>query len=769
MKDKLDKLKQAFEQEPEIKASDRAKKIAMQSAMQAFEKQQNKKNENNFQGNSEHARQKDEDRKKAGLFNLLDWSKLMKYSYLFPVAAAGTLAVSVLVLNPQIFQNRERDDYLSQKTSNELNETLNSNVKSKTEVAKNIEEKTLSTVVDQNIAEPALAEAPSVKVTPVQPQHKIVQKPQDAKQVNKANPEYVGGKIGMGVTDDDATDVQFNQILSESENQSTSSGLWAGNNNKRNESSARERSAQVNHNWVSKEPTRHISSLKQPSPESDRKTVSHQASPVGNDKFEPIKTNSLKLTKYNPVSTFSIDVDTASYSFMRSSLNQGRLPQKDAVRVEELINYFPYDYEQPKDATLPFKVSTTVTPTPWNENTKLLHIGIKGYDLPKQENPKSNLVFLLDTSGSMNQENKLPLLINSFKLLLSTLQDDDTVSIVAYAGSAGQVLEPTKVKEKAKIILALERLRAGGSTAGGQGIRLAYQLAEANYDKDAVNRVLLATDGDFNVGIRDKEELKGFVERKRKSGVYLSVLGFGKGNYNDALMQKLAQNGNGNAAYIDSLSEARKVLVEEASSTLFTIAKDVKIQMEFNPKTVAEYRLIGYETRALKREDFNNDKVDAGDIGSGHTVTAIYEITPVDSENKAIDPLRYGQDIATEIKATEKKTAEDKQETKVKQSEYGFLKIRYKLPDENTSKLIQTPIHIADAVENINSASIETKFATAVAAFGQLLRDGKYTKSFSYDDVIELAQNAKGKDPYGYRAEFITLVRLAKTAQALPQ
>ena len=463
---------------------------------------------------------------------------------------------------------------------------------------------------------------------------------------------------------------------------------------------------------------------------------------VGKDKFEKIKTNSLKLTKDEPVSTFSVDVDTASYSFMRSSLNRGLLPQKDSIRIEELINYFPYDYPQTDNRGQPFKVSTSVTPTPWNANTKLLHIGIKGYQLPKKDNPKSNLVFLLDTSGSMNQENKLPLLINSFKLLLSTLQDDDTVSIVAYAGSAGTVLEPTKAKEKAKIIQALERLRAGGSTAGGQGIRLAYQLAEANFNKEAVNRVLLATDGDFNVGINNPEELKGFVERKRKTGVYLSVLGFGRGNYNDALMQKLAQNGNGNAAYIDSLNEARKVLVEEASSTLFTIAKDVKIQMEFNPKTVSAYRLIGYETRALKREDFNNDKVDAGDIGVGHTVTAIYEITPINSKNKAIDPLRYAQ----------KKAGKTKLDSNIKSSEYGFLKLRYKLPNENKSKLLQTPIQIADTARSIDSTSTETRFATAVAAFGQLLRDGKYTKSYKFDDVIKLAQSAKGKDQFGYRA-----------------
>ncbi len=350
------------------------------------------------------------------------------------------------------------------------------------------------------------------------------------------------------------------------------------------------------------------------------------------------------------------------------------------------------------------------------------------------------------------------MLKNSFKLLLSTLQPTDTVSIVAYAGSAGTVLPPTKVTEKATIIQALERLNAGGSTAGGEGIRLAYQLAEANYDKNAVNRVILATDGDFNVGINHKEALKSFIERKRQSGVFLSVLGFGMGNYNDALMQTLAQNGNGNAAYIDSLSEARKVLVEEASSTLFTIAKDVKIQMEFNPKAISQYRLIGYETRELKREDFNNDNVDAGDIGAGHTVTAIYEITPVGAESNTVDPLRYG---AKKAEASETLTPS------IKPSEYGFLKLRYKLPNETKSQLMVTPIHIADTAKSIDDVSSETRFATAVAAFGQLLRGGTYTHTYSHDDIIALAQSAKGDDVFGYRAEFMTLVRLAKTAEGL--
>ncbi|MDJ0613839.1 MAG: VWA domain-containing protein [Rhizobiaceae bacterium] len=472
----------------------------------------------------------------------------------------------------------------------------------------------------------------------------------------------------------------------------------------------------------------------------------------GRDKFEEIETNPIKVVSEDPVSTFSVDVDTASYAFMRSSINNGVLPQKDAVRVEELINYFDYAYDVPEDRSEPFKANITIVPTPWNEGTKLMSIGIKGYELAREEAPPANLVFLIDTSGSMNDPNKLPLLRNSFKLLLSTLRPDDTVSIVTYAGNAGTALEPTKVSESSKILSALDNLNASGSTAGAEGIRQAYNLAESSFKADGINRVILATDGDFNVGISNPEELKGFVERKRKTGVTLSVLGFGRGNYNDALMQKLAQNGNGNAAYIDTLSEARKVLVEEAGSTLFPIAKDVKLQVEFNPALVSEYRLIGYETRALKREDFNNDKVDAGDIGAGHTVTALYEITPVGSSAQRIDDLRYGENATT--------LAADS-------SEYAFLKMRYKLPDSDISQLVTRPVTVADEVSSTVAASTDARFAVSVAAFGQMLRGGEYTGSYTYDDVIALAQSGKGDDEFGYRAEFINLVRLAKTAATL--
>ncbi len=466
----------------------------------------------------------------------------------------------------------------------------------------------------------------------------------------------------------------------------------------------------------------------------------------GRDKFSDIKENNVKAVQAEPVSTFSIDVDTASYSFMRATLNNNAMPPADAVRTEELINYFPYEYEAPKDKAQPFKANVSVFATPWNADTKLMHIGIKGYQLEQKEKPRSNLVFLVDTSGSMNAPDKLPLLRNSLKLLLDSLKDNDTVSIVTYAGSAGTALEPTKVKDKAKILAVLDNMTSGGSTAGAAGIRQAYTLAEQNLDKEGVNRVILATDGDFNVGITDPEELKRYVEEKRKTGVFLSVLGFGQGNYNDALMQTLAQNGNGNAAYIDNLNEARKVLVEEAGSTLFTIAKDVKIQVEFNPAVVAEYRLVGYETRLLNREDFNNDKVDAGEIGAGHTVTAIYEITPVGSKSKQVDPLRYQK--------------EEKAGAPVANNgEYGFVKIRYKLPNEDVSKLITQAVD-ASAEKNV---SADARFAAAVAAFGQKLRGESFTQGYSYDDLIASAEAAKGADKFGYRAEFVNLARLAKT------
>jgi len=469
--------------------------------------------------------------------------------------------------------------------------------------------------------------------------------------------------------------------------------------------------------------------------------------PEDRERFERFGTNPVRSALESPVSTFSIDVDTASYAFARRSLKEGFLPERDSVRVEEMINYFPYDWAGPQSAEVPFNTTVTVTPTPWNADTRLMHVAIKGYDVQPAEKPHSNLVFLIDTSGSMNAADKLPLLKNSFRLLVERLEADDTVSIVTYAGNAGTVLEPTKVSDKAKILAALDRLEAGGRTAGEAGIVEAYRLAEESFVKDGVNRIMLATDGDFNVGQTSDEALKRLVEEKRGSGVFLSVLGFGRGNLNDAMMQTIAQNGNGTAAYIDTLAEAEKVLVEEASSSLFTIASDVKIQVEFNPARVAEYRLIGYETRALAREDFNNDKVDAGDIGSGHTVTAIYEITPVGSPARLIDDLRYGEAGQGGGGANA--------------GEYAFVKIRYKTPGEATSKLIETPVTDANAVAAFTEAGEDLRFSVAVAAFGQKLRGTDALADYGYDKVMEIAAAARGADPFGYRAEFLSLVRLA--------
>ena len=465
------------------------------------------------------------------------------------------------------------------------------------------------------------------------------------------------------------------------------------------------------------------------------------------EEYAEYQSNPVKLVQQEPVSTFSVDVDTASYSLVRNQLNNGYLPKPQAVRVEEFINYFDYDYPTPKSKRQPFASSISVFDSPWNKGKKLIHIGIKGYDIAKDETPDSNLVFLLDVSGSMNSANKLPLVKQSIGLLLETLKPSDTISIVVYAGAAGTVLEPTKVSEKQKIYTALQNLSAGGSTAGGAGIQLAYNLAEKNFDEEAVNRIILATDGDFNVGASSNEDLKTLVERKRKSGVFLSVLGFGRNNYQDDMMQTLAQNGNGVAAFIDSLSEAKKVLVDQATSSLFTIAKDVKLQVEFNPAAVSEYRLVGYETRHLNREDFNNDKVDAGDIGAGHTVTAIYEITPTGSSAASIDKPRYAQNTISKSK-------------EAKSNEYGFLKIRYKLPNENKSKLIEAAISKGES-----KARSEAQFSIAVAGFAQLLSGSNHTGDLSFDDVIEAANQAKSNDPFGYRAEFIQLVRMAKIAK----
>ncbi|OQW60872.1 MAG: hypothetical protein A4S17_09865 [Proteobacteria bacterium HN_bin10] len=473
---------------------------------------------------------------------------------------------------------------------------------------------------------------------------------------------------------------------------------------------------------------------------------------IDRENYEDVDTNPIRMVSTDPVSTFSIDVDTASYSNVRRLLMSGRLPPQDAVRTEELINYFRYDYPLPQSREQPFSTNVTVAPSPWAEGRQLVHIGLQGYNIVPRERPPLNLTLLLDVSGSMAAENKLPLVIQSMRMLVEQLNARDRVSIVVYAGAAGAVLEPTPGNERGRIVAALENLHAGGSTAGGEGLRLAYALTEQNFRRGAVNRVIIATDGDFNVGISDPEELEDFVERKRDTGIYLSVLGFGGGNYNDLLMQRLAQNGNGVAAYIDTLNEARRVLRDEMAANMFTIAQDVKIQVEFNPARVAEYRLIGYETRMLNREDFNNDRVDAGEIGAGHAVTAIYEIVPVGGRTFN-DPLRYQSERAPPSTA----------------NELAFLRIRYKLPGQDTSRLIERPITDRDAVRDIASAPESTRWATAVAGYGQLLRHDQFLATgYGYDDVIRLAQSARGSDEFGWRAEFIQLARAAQSAAALP-
>lgn len=456
--------------------------------------------------------------------------------------------------------------------------------------------------------------------------------------------------------------------------------------------------------------------------------------------FANADTNPLKVTSQDPVSTFSIDVDTASYAIVRNSIMRGQLPPADAVRVEEMINYFPYDYAAPEAGGNPFQPTVSVMQTPWNADTQLVHIALQG-ELPVvADRPALNLVFLIDTSGSMADPSKLPLLKQSFLLMLDQLHPEDEVAIVEYAGSAGQVLAPTPASERSKIRDALNSLGAGGSTNGQGGLEQAYTIAESMTKNGEVSRVLLATDGDFNVGLSDPSELKDYIAKKRDTGTFLSVLGFGRGNLNDQTMQTLAQNGNGTAAYIDTLSEAQKVLVDQLSGALFTIASDVKVQVEFDPTQIAEYRLIGYETRALNREDFNNDKVDAGDLGAGHTVTALYEITPVGSPARLTDPLRYDAEQVTEERA-----------------ELGFLKLRYKEPGAATSQLIETPILRSAA------ASTEAQFAVAIAGFGQILRGTSSLGDWSLSDAIILATESKGEDTFGYRAEAIQLMRLAES------
>ena len=469
--------------------------------------------------------------------------------------------------------------------------------------------------------------------------------------------------------------------------------------------------------------------------------------PLYRENYQHLETQNVMSVASSPVSTFSIDVDTGAYSNMRRWLNQGQLPPEDAVRVEEFINYFNYDYPLPESRNAPFQVSTEIAPTPWNANTRLLRIGIQGYKVPKTQLPASNLVFLIDVSGSMNSTDKLPLLQQALTMLVGQLDARDSISMVVYAGASGVVLPPTTGDRKADILTALQQLRAGGSTNGAAGIRLAYQMAQQSYIPNGVNRVILATDGDFNVGLASTEELIDLIQRKRKAGIALTTLGFGSGNYNDHLLEQLADEGNGNYAYIDRLHEAKKVLAEELSATLLTIAKDVKIQIEFNPERVSEYRLIGYENRMLNEEDFANDKVDAGEIGAGHRVTALYEISLAGSNGQRLPTRRY-----------QSETSVSKPGNSSFNNELAHLRIRYKLPNESVSKLIQAPVMDS----GINARGGDSfNFAASVAAFGQKLRGGKYLEDFSYDDIAQLARQSRGSDPHGYRSEFMQLVELA--------
>jgi Ca-activated chloride channel family protein len=456
-----------------------------------------------------------------------------------------------------------------------------------------------------------------------------------------------------------------------------------------------------------------------------------------------------------PVSTFSIDVDTGSYSNMRRWINQGQLPPENAVRIEEFINYFDYDYETPQDSSQPFSVATEIGVTPWNPATRLMRIGIQGYDIPESSLPSSNLVFLVDVSGSMQSADKLPLLKQALSMLARKLDTNDSISIVVYAGASGVVLDSASGDRKADVIAALEQLEAGGSTNGASGIRLAYQLAQQNFRKNGINRVILATDGDFNVGVASTDELIDMVERRRQSGIALTTLGFGTGNYNDHMLEQLADAGNGNHAYIDRLSEAQKVLSRELSATLMTIAEDVKIQVEFNPQTVSEYRLIGYENRALNEEDFTNDRVDAGEIGAGHTVTALYEISLRGSGFQRLPARRYG---APEPQAALSSNHGD---------ELAHLRIRYKLPGRETSSLIESPLLLGDVSEQQTHTSDDFRFAAAVAAFGQKLRGGEYLGSWCWNDIRDLASQSRGTDPFGYRGEFLQLVSLAGSHDSL--
>lgn len=459
------------------------------------------------------------------------------------------------------------------------------------------------------------------------------------------------------------------------------------------------------------------------------------------ENYSTIHENGFKDVKLEPLSTFSIDVDNASYANVRRYINQGQLPPVDAIRIEEMINYFKYDYPEPSTEH-PFSVTTELGKCPWNNNHYLMHVGLKGKSMDKSKLPASNLVFLIDVSGSMSSPDKLPLLKRAFAMLVNELRSNDRVSIVVYAGAAGKVLDSTPGNEKNKINKALENLEAGGSTAGGEGLKLAYQIAHENFMENGNNRIVLATDGDFNVGVSSTSEMERLVEKERESGIFMSVLGFGTGNIKDDKMETIADKGNGNYSYIDNIQEARKVFISEFGGTLFTIAKDVKFQLEFNPRLVKSYRLLGYENRLLNNEDFNDDTKDAGEMGAGHTVTALYEIIPVGSANDTplVDPLKYQTTIPSPDKFS---------------NELLTIKLRYKEPLGGKSKLMEHP------VQNLltKKTSDNFRFSAAVASFGMLLRNSKFKGNTSIESIVAMAKSAKGEDDEGYRAEFIRLMQ----------
>ncbi|WP_346316466.1 von Willebrand factor type A domain-containing protein [Chitinophaga sp. YIM B06452] len=471
------------------------------------------------------------------------------------------------------------------------------------------------------------------------------------------------------------------------------------------------------------------------------------------NEFGRINENKYHTAKNDPLSTFSADVDRASYTLVRRSLGQGQLPETDAVRVEELINYFDYNYTAPQNQD-PVAIHTDLAICPWNPSHQLVRIGIQGKRIPADNLPASNLVFLLDVSGSMESENKLPLVKQAFKLLVQQLRAQDRVSVVVYAGAAGLALPSTSGKDKVRIIAAIDKLEAGGSTAGGEGIQLAYRIAGENFMKEGNNRVILATDGDFNVGISSEKALEKLIEKEREQGVFLSVLGFGMGNYKDNKLETLADKGNGNYAYIDDFEEARRTFATEFGGTLFTIAKDVKLQVEFNPAQVQGYRLIGYENRLLDKEDFNDDKKDAGDMGSGHTVTALYEIVPAGSpmpQIGSVDPLKYQQPAPVPTPL-------------VQSREVLTVKVRYKAPQGKKSQLLQAVLQ--PGAKPISECPADFRLAASVAQFGMLLRNSPHAGKSSFDDALKLAVSAKGDDPEGYRAEYIQLLKKAQALSA---